>query len=109
LLKSHLLLKSHGADIAQLRMPADGVVVHFNKFKYFGSGIFKLFKNAALQHFGFKAGEIRFHEGVVVGVVFASHALPDFATGKQFTKLVACILPAAVRMNDKALAYMAAG
>ena len=68
LLTNHLELVIHRANIAQGGMSSDGVVMDFNEFEYFSSGIFENFKGSAFQQLCFKSGEMVFHKSVILGV-----------------------------------------
>ena len=58
---------------------------------------------AVLEAIGFEGGPKGFHEGVVITVAFAAHALSDTAERQLAAELEARVLHAAVRMVNEGM------
>lgn len=96
-----LLLEVHGAEIAQGRVPACGIVEAFDVIEHVLSRVVARVIGFACDPFGLQRGEEALHRSVVPDVAGPAHRAGDAIVDHQPLELLAGILAALVRVMQQ--------
>ena len=98
-----LLLEVHGAEIAQGRVPACGIVKALDVIEHILPCVVARAVGFARDAFGLQRGEEALHRGVVPDVAGSAHRTGDAVVGHQPLELLAGILGGLNRSSQHAV------
>ena len=102
-----LLLEVHGAEIAQGRVPARGIVEAFDVIEHVLPCLIARAVGFARDPFGLQRREEALHRSVVPDIAGPAHRAGDAIVGHQPLELLARVLAALVRVTQQGVGLSA--
>src|SRR5210317_878779 len=95
------MFKLIGCFITQCRMFPFSVIKNLDVLEYCLQGVLRAVETLVVNQFRFDNPEKRFGHGIIPTVTFTTHALDETMLFEQLSKIFACVLNAAIRMDDQ--------
>ena len=89
-----------GGFVAQCRMFAFSIIEDLNVFEYRLQGVLRALETFVVDQFRFDDAEKGFGHSIIPAITFTTHALDETMLYQHFSKFLACILNAAIRVVE---------